>query len=220
MQTITSAGAPEFVVEIANSSASNDLHQKLEVYRRNGVREYLVWRTMEGEFDYMVLKDGQFRQPPRDPMALSAVRFFPVCGEHCCCVAGRFGRRRLQTMQHGIASAEHVAFLEHLSRRPHQTSLKASGKCLRKSTRVSIVTPSLNQGTYIESPFGSGADAGLFQPGKSWWMDSASATTRWTFFPLCGVASGSASNMFRTDRGQAHASIKASLKPPGRSSAG
>jgi Uma2 family endonuclease len=35
-------GAPELVGEIAVSSASYDLHTKLNVYRRNGVKEYLV----------------------------------------------------------------------------------------------------------------------------------------------------------------------------------
>ncbi|MDR5639075.1 Uma2 family endonuclease, partial [Thermosynechococcus sp. PP42] len=38
-------GAPELVVEIAASSAAYDLHDKLRVYRRNGVQEYLVWCT-------------------------------------------------------------------------------------------------------------------------------------------------------------------------------
>jgi Uma2 family endonuclease len=35
-------GAPELVVEIAASSAAIDLHSKKEVYRRNGVPEYIV----------------------------------------------------------------------------------------------------------------------------------------------------------------------------------
>lgn len=35
-------GAPELIVEIAASSASYDLHEKLRAYRRNGVQEYLV----------------------------------------------------------------------------------------------------------------------------------------------------------------------------------
>lgn len=37
-------GAPELIVEIAASTASYDLHDKKQVYRRNGVQEYLVWR--------------------------------------------------------------------------------------------------------------------------------------------------------------------------------
>jgi Uma2 family endonuclease len=41
-------GAPELVAEVASSSASYDLHQKMNAYRRNKVREYLVWRVLDG----------------------------------------------------------------------------------------------------------------------------------------------------------------------------
>ncbi len=41
-------GAPELVAEVAASSAACDLHQKLNVYRRHGVRAYLVWRVLPG----------------------------------------------------------------------------------------------------------------------------------------------------------------------------
>ena len=50
-------GAPEFVCEIAASSASVDLHQKLRAYRRNGIGEYIVWLTLEQKvrwFDLVV----------------------------------------------------------------------------------------------------------------------------------------------------------------------
>lgn len=46
------SGAPELVVEIAASSAAIDLHDKKRAYRRNGVREYIVWRTLEGKLDW------------------------------------------------------------------------------------------------------------------------------------------------------------------------
>src|SRR5437868_7006490 len=38
-------GAPEWVGEVSASSVSIDLHAKLHVYRRSGVREYIVWRV-------------------------------------------------------------------------------------------------------------------------------------------------------------------------------
>ncbi|MDR9404128.1 MAG: Uma2 family endonuclease [Halothece sp. Uz-M2-17] len=44
-------GAPEMVIEIAASSASIDLYEKKQVSRRNGVKEYLVWRVMEKQLD-------------------------------------------------------------------------------------------------------------------------------------------------------------------------
>ena len=41
-------GAPELIGEIAASRAACDLHDKLHIYRRNGVREYLVGRSRTG----------------------------------------------------------------------------------------------------------------------------------------------------------------------------
>ena len=55
-------GAPELVAEVASSSASYDLHAKLRVYRRNGVREYLVWRVLDREIDWFVLRAGQYER--------------------------------------------------------------------------------------------------------------------------------------------------------------
>jgi Uma2 family endonuclease len=40
-------GPPELVVEVAASSASYDLHQKLRVYQRSGIQEYLVAQAYE-----------------------------------------------------------------------------------------------------------------------------------------------------------------------------
>ena len=53
-------GAPELVVEIAASSAAYDLYDKKRVYRRNGVREYLVWRVYDGEFDWFRLEEEEY----------------------------------------------------------------------------------------------------------------------------------------------------------------
>ena len=61
------AGAPELVVEVAASSASYDLHDKLEVYRRTGVLEYLVWRVLDGAFDWFRLQgEAYVRIEPDD----------------------------------------------------------------------------------------------------------------------------------------------------------
>ena len=69
-------GAPELVVEIANSSASRDLHQKKEAYRRSGVLEYIVWRVQDGAIDWFALHAGEYEaQVPRDGVIES--RVFP-----------------------------------------------------------------------------------------------------------------------------------------------
>jgi Uma2 family endonuclease len=53
-------GAPQLVVEVAASSASYDLHDKFEAYRRNGVREYVVWRVFDGMVDWFLLREGRY----------------------------------------------------------------------------------------------------------------------------------------------------------------
>lgn len=55
-------GAPDLVAEIAASSSSFDLHQKKNAYRRNGVREYIVWRVLDSALDWFVLEGGDYRQ--------------------------------------------------------------------------------------------------------------------------------------------------------------
>jgi Uma2 family endonuclease len=53
-------GAPQLVVEVAASSASYDLREKMEAYRRNGVREYIVWRVLDRTIDWFRLRDGVY----------------------------------------------------------------------------------------------------------------------------------------------------------------
>ena len=68
------ASAPELIVEIAASSAARDLHQKKQAYERNGVREYMVWRTKEAGIDWFRLVDGKYErvEPGRDGVIESA----------------------------------------------------------------------------------------------------------------------------------------------------
>lgn len=68
-------GAPELVVEIAGSSVSRDLHQKMAAYLRNGVREYIVWRVDDGAIDWFVLVDGRYEklEPGEDGVVSSGV---------------------------------------------------------------------------------------------------------------------------------------------------
>jgi Uma2 family endonuclease len=54
------SGAPALVCEIAASSVSIDLHLKKTAYRRNGVQEYLVWRTEDQVIDWFLLVAGEF----------------------------------------------------------------------------------------------------------------------------------------------------------------
>src|SRR3954471_14644619 len=54
-------GPPELIVEIAASTVSLDAREKFVSYRRAGVREYLLWRTVDGEIDWWVLEEDEYR---------------------------------------------------------------------------------------------------------------------------------------------------------------
>jgi Uma2 family endonuclease len=70
-------GAPQFIVEVAASSASYDLHQKKEAYRRNGVPEYVVWRVLDEAIDWFRLQDGQYVLIEPDADAVIESEQFP-----------------------------------------------------------------------------------------------------------------------------------------------
>jgi Uma2 family endonuclease len=70
-------GAPELAVEIASSSAGYDLHAKKNAYRRNGVREYLVWITRENRIVWWKLVEGEFIEIEPDSEGLLKSSAFP-----------------------------------------------------------------------------------------------------------------------------------------------
>ena len=68
-------GAPEVVIEIANSTLTRDLREKKDAYERNGVREYIVWRVQDYAIDWFQLRNGRFerREPDADGIIESEV---------------------------------------------------------------------------------------------------------------------------------------------------
>jgi len=54
------SGAPELIAEIAASTVSYDLHSKKRTYERNGVKEYIVWRTLDRQIDWFILENGKY----------------------------------------------------------------------------------------------------------------------------------------------------------------
>ncbi len=111
-------GAPELIVEIAASSASYDLHDKLRVYRRNGVQEYIVWRTYSQQIDWFYLEDGQYK--PQSPEATGILRSQQFPGLWLAAPALLAGHLAevLQTLQQGIATPDHQTFVDTLRSSP------------------------------------------------------------------------------------------------------
>ena len=70
-------GAPQLVIEVAASSASYDLHDKLRAYQRAGVQEYIVWRVFDGAIDWFRLQEGEYVRVAPDEHGLIESRTFP-----------------------------------------------------------------------------------------------------------------------------------------------
>jgi Uma2 family endonuclease len=107
-------GAPELVAEVASSSVSYDLHVKLHVYRRSGVREYLVWRVLEQEIDWFVLRDGQYERMPLDTQGLVHSEVFPGLWLNPAALIRGDLATVLATVQQGLTSPEHSTFVARL----------------------------------------------------------------------------------------------------------
>src|SRR5262249_47215289 len=102
--------APELVAEIAASSASYDLHSKFHVYRRNEVREYVVWRVLDRAVDWFLLHDGQFERLPPDADGVLRSRVFPGLWLDPAALVGNDLAKVLAVLEQGLASPEHAAF--------------------------------------------------------------------------------------------------------------
>jgi Uma2 family endonuclease len=70
-------GAPELVVEAAASSASYDLHDKMEAYQLAGVSEYIVWLALEERILWVRLRNGAYAPVEPDANGIIASALFP-----------------------------------------------------------------------------------------------------------------------------------------------
>ncbi len=108
-------GPPELIVEIAASCASIDLHDKLRAYRRNGVQEYLVWRTQEQRIDWFELADGDYRPLPADEAGVVRSRVFPGLRLAVPALLNGDLAAALRELQVGIDTGEHRRFATRLA---------------------------------------------------------------------------------------------------------
>lgn len=108
-------GAPELIVEIAASTASYDLHEKLRVYRRNQVQEYLVWRVYDNEFDWFRLNsDGEYIKLEANSQGIICSQFFPGLWLNKDALLMGNLAEVLTTLQQGLASEEYQMFVKKL----------------------------------------------------------------------------------------------------------
>jgi Uma2 family endonuclease len=110
-------GGPEFAGEISASTASVDLHKKLRVYRRNQVKEYLVWRVLDNTFDWFIQREGNFDRLPLSASGFFQSEVFPGLWLDPVAMANGDMVKVFQVLNKGLATPEHAAFVEELARR-------------------------------------------------------------------------------------------------------
>jgi hypothetical protein len=104
------------VAEVAASSVSYDLHGRLRAYANNGVREYLVWRVLDGQLDWFVLRGKRYKAiKPSEDGTLRSTVFPGLWLDPAALLRGDLATV-LAVVQRGLETPEHAAFKAELQR--------------------------------------------------------------------------------------------------------
>ena len=110
------SGPPDLVVEVAVASLATDLGVKRELYRRSGVREYVVVAPQRGRIIWHARRDEDMVEIPADPDGLHRSETFPGLWLDPAALLADDGRAMLDVLNRGLATPEHAAFVEQLAR--------------------------------------------------------------------------------------------------------
>lgn len=115
-------GPPELVAEIANSTASYDMHDKFNAYRRNGVREYLAWLVRDQEIRWYVLEEGEYQLLKPDEQGIVKSHALPGLWLNTKAMLDEDLGAALETVQTGLKSSEHQKFISILKQKLNEGS--------------------------------------------------------------------------------------------------
>jgi Uma2 family endonuclease len=108
-------GPPDWIGEVAASSVSIDMHFKLEVYRRSGVQEYLVWRVRDKAVDWFMRDQDQFVLMPLED-GIYKSRLFPgLWLDPTALVSGQLKRLHAVLLR-GMTSPEYLEFAKQVAK--------------------------------------------------------------------------------------------------------
>lgn len=109
-------GSPELIVEIAASSAAIDRGSKKQVYRRNGVLEYVIWQSYENEIEWFYLTDGDYRSLFPDADGIIRSQVFPGLWLDIEALLNNQMAKVLKALQLGLDSPAHGDFVAKLQK--------------------------------------------------------------------------------------------------------
>ncbi|MFQ3649361.1 MAG: Uma2 family endonuclease [Gemmataceae bacterium] len=110
-------GGPELAAEVAPSSTSIDRSAELEAYRRNGGQEYLLWLEQEKQIEWYVRRDEQgesFELLAADSQGIVRSPTFSGLWLDVPALLAENLPQVLRTLQLGLASSQHAAFVARL----------------------------------------------------------------------------------------------------------
>jgi Uma2 family endonuclease len=107
-------GAPELIVEVALSSVAHDLHEKLKVYQRNCVLEYIVWQLQERRIDWFIFNRGQYIPLRPTASGVFRSRVFPgLWLDSAALLIGNL-KQLMRCLDKGLRSSEHQKLVKKL----------------------------------------------------------------------------------------------------------
>ncbi len=109
-------GSPELVVEIASSTASYDLHDKLEIYEQKGVQEYIVWRVLDEQIDWFSLKNSKYERLATNKQGIIESKVFAGLRLNVQAMLKDNLQKVLSDLQKGLQSKKYKDFVEQLGK--------------------------------------------------------------------------------------------------------
>jgi len=110
-------GIPELLTEVSYSSASYDLHLKLDLYQAAKIPEYLVVLLYEREIRWHILVNDRYQPMAPDVDGLWRSRSFPGLWLDGTALLSGDLRQVLARLQEGLQSPEHQRFVTELAAR-------------------------------------------------------------------------------------------------------
>ena len=110
-------GSPELLAEICVSSASYDLHDKFDLYEREGVLEYVAILMREQEIRWHRLTTTGYKLLAPDAKSIWKSRIFPGLWLDGKAMLAGDAAKVLAVLQQGLDSPEHARFVKKLAKR-------------------------------------------------------------------------------------------------------
>ncbi len=108
------AGSPELAAEVSASTTRLDLRTKFKVYRRNEIREYLIWHVARKTLDWYVVRNGRYQALPPSRAGFLQSEIFPgLWLDAKALIRGDLVRVH-EVLRQGLQSPEHAQFATRL----------------------------------------------------------------------------------------------------------